>query len=587
MSHFCLSKRNNLSAGLRLERLPFCVSDNDRLKQPLAAEAAVINSFRCAKQAEYRHGDRNHCLKGTRRAILNEIQSWTHDFDKSPVYWLNGLAGTGKSTIAQTIADKLFADGRLGASFFCSRDFEDRSDLKLILPTLAVQLARTYAEFRSIFVPLVQLDPEIAHESLYGQMDKLIVQPLVESDITTVIVIDALDECQDEENTSKILTVLGQFVEKIPKVKFFLTGRPESRIREGIRLPPLVRATDVFVLHEVEPDQVNHDVRLLFTNNFSGPGSSRRGLDGWPTEEQLDLLCERAAGLFVHAMATIRFVNQVNKNPKRQLDRLLQSPESSAFEGKTRFKGNATLDSLYLSILQEAFDDDDPEHDLRARSVLGAVILAANPLSPTIIAALLGFDTDDVFPHLLSMSSLLVFQEDADFPVRPFHKSFPDFITDPVRCINPRFRVHPSDQHAELLSGCLELMNRRLERNICKLPDGVMNSEVSDLEERIEQHVDQALQYACKSWHKHLVDIIPVHIVPILHHFLENNFLFWLEVLSILGAAREAVEALKVAEKLLDVRRVSFPVFFFFQKFNLTGTRSHQPSTSSKTPSAS
>ena len=537
-----------------------CVSNNDRLKQPLAAEAAVINSFRCAKQAEYRHGDRNHCLKGTRREVLDEIQSWTHDFTKSPVYWLNGLAGTGKSTIAQTIAEKLFADGQLGASFFCSRDFEDRSDLKLILPTLAVQLARTYAKFRSIFVPIVQSDPEIAHESLYGQMNRLIVQPLVESGISTVIVIDALDECKDGENASKMLAVLGQFVAKIPKVKFFLTGRPETRIREGIRLPPLVKATDVFVLHEVEPDQVNHDVRLLFTNHFSGPGSSRRGLDGWPTEEQLNFLCERAAGLFVHAMATIRFINQVNKNPKRQLDRLLQSPESSVFEGKTKFKRDATLDSLYSSILQEAFDDDDPENDLRTRSVLGAVILAANPLSPTTIAALLGFDTDDVFPHLLSMSSLLVFQEDPDFPVRLFHKSFSDFITDPVRCINPRFRVHPTDQHAELLAGCLELMNRRLEWNICKLPDGVMNSEVGDLGERVEQHVDRALQYACKSWHKHLVDSIPVHIIPLLHHFLEKNFLFWLEVLSVLGAAREAVDALGVAAKLLDVRHVSLPV---------------------------
>ena len=81
------------------------------------------------------------------RGILDEIQSWTHDFTKSPVYWLNGLAGTGKSTIEQTIAEKLFAGGRLRASFFCSRDFKDRSDLKFILRTLMVQLARGYAEF--------------------------------------------------------------------------------------------------------------------------------------------------------------------------------------------------------------------------------------------------------------------------------------------------------------------------------------------------------------------------------------------------------------------------------------------------------
>jgi hypothetical protein len=155
------------------------------------------------------------------------------------------LAGTGKSTIAQTIAERLFADGQLGASFFCSRDFEDRSNLEFIFPTLAVQLARKYTEFRSIFVPLVQRDPGIAHESLYNQMDKLIVQPLKESGISTVIVIDALDECKDDEPASAILSVLGRLVSEIPKVKFFLTGRPEPRIQTGFRLPLLAKVTDV------------------------------------------------------------------------------------------------------------------------------------------------------------------------------------------------------------------------------------------------------------------------------------------------------------------------------------------------------
>ena len=64
----------------------------------------------------------------------------------------------------------------------------------MIFPTLAVQLAHAYAEYRSILVPLVQSDPEILRESLYGQMNKLIVQPLAKSGISTVIVIDALDE---------------------------------------------------------------------------------------------------------------------------------------------------------------------------------------------------------------------------------------------------------------------------------------------------------------------------------------------------------------------------------------------------------
>ncbi|KAF9644991.1 YVTN repeat-like/Quino protein amine dehydrogenase [Thelephora ganbajun] len=516
------------------------------------AEASVLNNFRCAQGAEYRHGDRTGCLKGTRTAVLDQIELWTRDFNKPPVYWLNGLAGTGKSTIAQTIAERIFAGGQLGASFFCSRDFEDRRNLHFIFPTLAVQLARKYTEFRSIFVPLVRSDPAIAHESLYNQMKKLIVEPLEKSSISTVIVIDALDECKDEEPASAILSVLGQFVSKIPKVKFFLTGRPEPRIRKGFGLPLLAEATDVLVLHEVESGRVDRDIRLFLKYSFLEIADRRGGLDGWPTKEQLDLLCERAAGLFVYAVATIQCIDHKNKNPKKQLDRLLLLPKSTVYEGKVKFKENTTLDSLYTSILQEAFGDDDPEDDPMVRSILGAVTLAANPLSPSAIGTLLGFDTEDVFPLLSSIHSLLALQEDTDQPVRPFHKSFPDFIVDPARCINQRFRVSPPNHHIELLSGCLNLMNRTLEKNMCRLPDAVANSEVPDLRERTERYISPALQYACKSWHKHLVDQRTARtpeITSALHRFLENKFMFWLEVLSVLGAAREAVDALDLVTK--------------------------------------
>ena len=489
---------------------------------------------------------------------MDEIELWTRDFDKPPVYWLNGLAGTGKSTIAKTIAERMIADGRLGASFFCSRDFEDRRNLKVIFPTLAVQLARRYAQFRSKFIQLVQSDPGIIHESLYGQMEKLIVQPLADSTVRTVIVIDALDECKDEEPASAILSVLGQFVAEVPTIKFFITGRPEPRIRDGFRLPLLAKATDVFFLHEVEPGQVNSDIRLFLTHNFSELKSRRHGLDGWPTKEQVDLLCDRAGGLFIYAVATVKFVDHRNNSPKKQLDRLLQSQDSSVFEGKTKLKADATIDSLYASILQEAFGDDDPENDPRVRSVLGAVVLAANPLSPSTIATLLGFEPDEVFPVLSSAHSLLILRNDIHQPVRPFHKSFPDFFVNPARCTNHRFRVCPPDQHMELLAGCLAVMNRELERNMCELPDGAINSEVPDLKRKIKEHIGEALEYACRSWHKHLVGTIPAHVVPVLQEFLEKKFLFWLEVLSLLGIAREAVDALEAITRCEwpDVRRI-------------------------------
>ena len=458
------------------------------------------------------------CLKGTRRNILDEIELWTRDFQKPPIYWLNGLTGTGKSAIAQTIAERLFADGRLGASFFCSRNSEDRRNLRSIFPTIAVQLARRYHRFRSIFVPLVQSHPEIAHGSLYVQMNKLVVQPLARAAISTVIVMDALNECEGDEPTSAILSVLGQFLDEIPNVKFFVTGRPEPHIQNGLHPPLLTKEIDGFVPQEVERDQAPSDERL---------------------------------------------------NP------LIPSGNGGCL-GRTELRPIARLDSLYTSILHEAFGNHDPNDDPKVRSVLAAVILAAIPLSPSAIAALLVLDSRDVFSLLSSVNPLLILP-DIDHPVQPFHKPFSEFIVDPARCANPRFVVSPLGQHTELLVGCLELMNQRLERNMCKLPDGVTNLEVMDLKQRTERYIDEALAYACRSWHKHLIEVTPtpiLKIMSVLHQFLEEKFLFWLEVLSVLGATREAFDALEITEKWLDV--CLSRSLFRFQKVYRVGSRGRE-----------
>ena len=479
--------------------------------------------------------------------MLNEIEGWAKDSKQSPVFWLNGLAGTGKSTIAQTVSERIFADGQLGASFFCSRDFEDRSNLHFIFPTLAFQLAHKFPKFRSVLVPLLQSDPDVAHESLYRQMEKLIIEPFESAGISTVIVIDALDECKDEEPSSAILSVLGRLVERIPEVKFFITGRPEPRIRAGFRLPILVDTASVFVLHDVDPPLINSDIRLFLKHELSEL-AQRRQLGRWPSGEQIDLLCNRAAGLFVYAVATVKFLDSNTYLPEQRLGVIVKLPECTAPEGNTRFNPRTTIDSLYTSILQTAFSEGDPEVYSRVRSIIGAVVLLVNPLPPSAIATLVSLDPREIVLFLTPVQSLLTLGEDSTQPVKPFHKSFPDFITDPSRCTDTRFYISPRNLHLELAMNCLRMMNDGLEHNLLSLPDYALNSEVKDLETRINNRISIALRYACRSWHNHLIktegDVSGV--VSYLRIFLEEKFLAWLEVFSAVGAVGGAVVALEI-----------------------------------------
>ena len=203
---------------------------------------------------------------------------------------------------------------------------------------------------------------------------------------------------------------------------------------------------------------------LFSPRKFLELARRRRDLNDWSTKEQLNLLCRRAAGLFVYTMATVKFLDKQSANPRTQLRFSLQSPESSLREARTQFKTNTTLDLPHTSILREAFGNDkDMDNDPRVRSVPCATALAANPLFPSIVARVLSSDVGDVFPRLLWSAQSLIPLQDVDSLVCPFYKSLPDLVVDPGGCTNPRFHVPPPDQHLQLLMGCLDLMHRALE----------------------------------------------------------------------------------------------------------------------------
>ena len=58
------------------------------------------------------------CLANTGVVLQRQIKEWAKNGNGEPIFWLNGMAGTGKSTIARTVARSFAEEGQLGASFF-------------------------------------------------------------------------------------------------------------------------------------------------------------------------------------------------------------------------------------------------------------------------------------------------------------------------------------------------------------------------------------------------------------------------------------------------------------------------------------
>ncbi|KIK58999.1 hypothetical protein GYMLUDRAFT_170361, partial [Collybiopsis luxurians FD-317 M1] len=145
---------------------------------------------------------RNPCIEGTRVQILAEIDDWACNPHGSSGYWICGMAGTGKSTIAKSMCLILQEKNCLAGSFFCSRQIPECRDYRFIIPTLAYQLAQYSLEFNDHLGKLLAEDPDIVTKSPHVQVLELLVKPWMASiqartmqSCTPVFVLDALDEC--------------------------------------------------------------------------------------------------------------------------------------------------------------------------------------------------------------------------------------------------------------------------------------------------------------------------------------------------------------------------------------------------------
>jgi NACHT domain len=492
---------------------------------------------------------------------LEQIYKWEKDEKARAIYWLRGPPGSGKSTIAVALAGHSANEGRLGGSFFCSRDFQDRSNIRLIFPTLSYQLAHHLPEFKAALIPVIRENPDVYNDSLDRQFYNLIVHPLQLAKIHTAIIIAALDECEYHLPTSAILSLLSRYIDALRLVKFFITSGPEPPIRSGFFLPLLQPQAEVFLLHEVE--QKSEDIELYLRTRLSRivPKRSPCNLTvPWPGDEEIKLMIEICSGLFIVASIIVKYVSSRFYDPEERLKKITSNLLNSVLEGES------VLDRTYDIVLIEGFKIGINETDVHVdlQLVVGSIVVVFDPLSCASLAAILGIEKSRVRTVLGPLHSIFTIPDTESEPIRNRHPSLADYLQDKNRCKDTRFYINPLDLHFELGLRCLRLMNNSLKKNICKLPRYTMNAEIDDLDERRMEYIGDGLEYGCKWWAKHLRlasrDGENVkRVIESLEDFFEHHLLQWLEVLSIVGDLRCAVYSLHdVTSWLVDVSVSSF-----------------------------
>jgi hypothetical protein len=496
------------------------------------------------KTAFHNHADApSACLEGTRVQLLDDIAKWMADTNGKTVYWLTGVAGTGKSTVAKSVVDMASKEKYLVVTFFFSHTSADRRDYRKVIPSLAYQLARD-ARLRSHIVAAIDSDNDIAISGTAIQTKKLLLDglraPSSLSDGRVIIVLDALDECQKDSNQingGDLIPILLAVLKDIPFVKVFLTSRPEPSIERMFQRKDLHGVTSTLALHrDIEKGMVRADIARYFHHELSKLRDAIPHSPVFPTETDMQLLAERADTLFIYARTVVEYVSDPVGRPDRRLAVLIEAKPGQSGQ---RY---GSLDGLYTHILLQASNpsthSNSVNHDLR--STLIALVLAQQPLSAEGLAATAGIDQDTCRECLRRISALLDYQHDTDEPVRVMHLSLPDFLSDPHRCSTvPGYVVNASSDHLWMAERCIELMINHLRYDICRIEDpSSFNTEVVDLEERRKKYIAESLRYACCFWVLHWLEHIQTsgsqaRIPSGLEAFCEQHLLHWIEVLSL------------------------------------------------------
>ena len=494
----------------------------------LTAIVELSENLPNVEEAYYRHISRNDaptCAQGSRDALLEAIQTWWTDgsIQKTPIFWLKGIAGTGKSTIAQTVCQNAAETKHLGATFFFSHQELRRKRADAVFPTLIFQLLNNIDcsdDIKAKIIVSLGKNPSAGKEVIKSQFKSLILEPLsgLRQGSPMLLVLDALDECT-ETGVVQILNLIKSHIHDLPSfLRIFVTSRPEGYVA-NILLPMHDNQDKPHVtIHNIDPSGDNDSIRAYLKHALSESEIKRifPDLDDWEVDEKkIDILVQKSEGLYIVASTLVKHIMHKRvADPALQLDMLIQGL-------LTKKHTHSAIYRLYEQILETMHPSDDADGGEvvleRFRRVVGSIVVLFEPLSIESLGRLLEENSKRTVPAALSQLQSVIAVTPADNLVRSQHPSFPEFLTDEKSCPAP-YHVNRQKQHGMLAEQCFNIMTKLFNDD----------RDINDIE------ITAEMRYAIRYWDDHLSASSPEtnsKLLDRLRFLVKSQFSKWLDAL--------------------------------------------------------
>ncbi|KIM19967.1 hypothetical protein M408DRAFT_30770 [Serendipita vermifera MAFF 305830] len=467
------------------------------------------------------------CMEGTREDILKTILDWVADSGAANIFWLRGHPGVGKSAIAASLVEKLRDIARLGSSFFFQRSKSNAMTTNALWRTVAYELARQYPTARKHLMAALEADETLpTTTSVEKLFRKLIREPLVACEEangknTPVVVIDALDECggldgQHSNHRINLMRTLRNWSTLPNRFKLVVTSRAEPDI---IHLLSTIQHESFEILSgKAVHSRSSEDIERFLVYHLSQIAARSHGAlaRDWPGRQIKSRLTRLAAGLFIWVETAVRFLRR--GEPQEQLDRILSGASMGG------------LSALYSAILDASFVEPSDKVLESFQCIVGAIIVAREPLTALSLVHLCSVDHSTLSYIRNGLRSVM----ESGKALRFSHQSFVDFLVDSMEC-RSGFLINLQRARRRVMFGCLQVMKQYLKFNICDIKSShKRNQDIVGLEQQVEERIPFHVTYASHYWADHLEETnFDPEISEHIYYFIENQFLFWLEVLSL------------------------------------------------------